>query len=335
MINTYASLPAGLDDRNLSGAVRPDESFKATAAIESGSEGRRKPGRGAYVVAAVMALAAPALVGCGGTTGEDFGGVVTDSAPTVFSYTGATETYTVPAGVTRLTVVASGGAGGNGLEELTRAFSAQVTATVAVEPGQSLLVSVGQEGQNASHSDKDPHGGWGALGATGGNGNAAYDSLRSSGAGGGATVVQLTDSGGGNVRTIVVAGGGGGMGAVSGDPDEAGEGGFAGCTGSDNGVPLWSGLDGGNGSEGPLGAKGGTAASQPTMAGARGKGGSGLGGNGGGGGGGQNGGGPGAGAGGTFAGGGGGAGSSATFDVVAAVVACSRDDGNGKVVITP
>ena len=65
-------------------------------------------------------------------------------------------------------------------------------------------------GASAGKSDHDPAGGWGGLGASGGNGNAAKDYLRTSAAGGGATTVQLADSDGSNATTVAVAAGSGG-----------------------------------------------------------------------------------------------------------------------------
>jgi hypothetical protein len=50
----------------------------------------------------------------------------------------------------------------------------QVTGNLAVQPGQLLLISVGQGGANAGSSEHDPQGGWGGLGATrGGAGSSA------------------------------------------------------------------------------------------------------------------------------------------------------------------
>lgn len=298
---------------------------------------RHTPRTGATALIGIALTAV--LAGC--STQPDALADDVDSTPTAavtLTYTGGVQQYLVPQGVTAVQVAATGGAGGTSriLGNVAQP-GATVTGTVAVTPGQVLLVSVGQVGGGAGGSDTDPKGGWGGLGANGGNGNAASDTLRTGGAGGGATTVQLADSGGGNATTILVAGGAGGDGGPSGNPLSGGSGGPAGCTnsGDPNHSQSWTGGDGGN-----AGGKGGKAGAQPIMAGARGEGGSGLGGNGGGGGGGVNGGGPGTGASGTSEGGGGGAGSSTTQGMTDTAVTCDAQSGgtvftNGQVIVTP
>jgi hypothetical protein len=117
-----------------------------------------------------------------------------------FSYTGAVQSWTVPAGVNSATFTLSGGSGadydpgygglgGNG---------ARVTATLPVVPGESLSIYVGGEGLFGSVSGR--FGGGGA-----GNGNGA--------GGGGATDVRRGTS---LADRLLVAGGGGGAGAVRG-----------------------------------------------------------------------------------------------------------------------
>ena len=235
------------------------------------------------------------LTACGTPAADLDDDLATAAAPAAtFTYTGAVQQYTVPDGVTGLTVTASGGSGGTSdTAGPNRAPAAQVTGTLAVQPGQLVLVSVGQQGAESGSHDSDPKGGWGGLGANGGDGNAAADSLRTGAAGGGATTVQLVAVDGSGPVTVLVAGGGGGDGGPSGDQFGYGPGGSAGCTGPDD-DPWWAGSNGRNGSA-LLGGTGGAAGAQPGMAGARGGGGSGLGGNGGGGGGGVNGGGAGTG----------------------------------------
>ena len=68
---------------------------------------------------------------------------------TTFTYTapGSAQTYTVPAGVTRLQLVATGAAGGSRLGS-TPGNGAQVQATVTVTPGEVLTVVVGSVGAN-------------------------------------------------------------------------------------------------------------------------------------------------------------------------------------------
>ena len=113
-----------------------------------------------------------------------------------FSYTGAVQSFTVPAGVTKLQVTADGGNG-----RATRWFQGEedsvggrVTATLSVTPGDELDIYVGGAGGDGT-------GGFnGGGGVPGGDGTA--------GGGGGATDVRT--AGGGSADRLVVAGGGGG-----------------------------------------------------------------------------------------------------------------------------
>src|SRR5439155_5339088 len=68
-------------------------------------------------------------------------------AATTFGYTGAAQTYLVPAGVTQVLVDAQGGQGGNGGGQGGRAL-----ATISVSPGQQLQVNVGGAGTCCSQS---------------------------------------------------------------------------------------------------------------------------------------------------------------------------------------
>ncbi|WP_292713167.1 discoidin domain-containing protein [Microbacterium sp. 67-17] len=234
----------------------------------------------------------------------------------VFQVDGETvQTFTVLPNMQSLQFQAAGGGGGpsGGYTISGGSWGALVTGTLALEPGDELLISVGAAGEPASGWDdaSNPHpplGGWGGLGASGGNG--AWDSLeeRTSGAGGGATTIQLVR--GGVTTTIALAGGGGGAGGSSSDPDHFGLGGNAGYEG------RWTGEDGHHGTVGPLGGSGGAAAGAATSEGESGHGGTDLGGSGGGGGGGVKGGAGGGGAQGVSAGGGGGAGSSMVDSLV-------------------
>ena len=127
------------------------------------------------------------------------------AAPTVtkFDFTGAEQTFTVPAGGTSIHVVAIGGKGGIG--ELNRrpgGFGAAVSADVAVTPGQVLSVMVGGNGGDAP--------GTGAPGSGGfNNGGAGGGSLPGRAGGGGGGMSYLAPSGG-FTDALVVAGGGGG-----------------------------------------------------------------------------------------------------------------------------
>ncbi|WP_400193789.1 beta strand repeat-containing protein [Hymenobacter sp. B81] len=133
-----------------------------------------------------------------------------------FGYTGAPQTYTVPAGVYSLTVEAKGAQGGShtyappfNMSE-AGGLGARVQATLAVTPGQVLDIRVGGAGGYINS---------GTL-AGGYNGGGAVSSI--GGAGGGATDVR--SSGGQLTDRLVVAGGGGG-GGYTGRTSQGGAGG--------------------------------------------------------------------------------------------------------------
>ena len=204
--------------------------------------------------------------------------VVTGVATVTCAYTGDEQTFTVPAGVTSITIHASGAQGGSGFNGGgAGANGGSVTATITVTPGESLAIFVGGQGGN---------GGRNSAGAAGFNGGGVGTSaFLSGGGGGGASDVRQ----GGNAlaNRVVVAGGGGGGGG-------AGGGGAGGAGGSTTGAAGATGAGGGSGGGGGTQAAGGaagaagTGASTAATAGTSGTGGNGgatLGGAGGGGGG--------------------------------------------------
>lgn len=251
------------------------------------------------------------------------------------------DTFTVPDGVSAISVVAIGGAGGNGGNQSccpgpVGGRGARAAATLHNATG-TLQVQVGANGANGNSSanaDISPPppcpGGTGGTngGGTGGAGFSVslpgvYCIRPSGGGGGGASDVRLPSGAltglSGDPRLVVAGGGGGaagsgwsdnvqlsGAGGAAGDAaiGGAGNGGASSCTSN---IPAGAGGAGGLGA--PAGTGGGSAcgAAQAGADGVPGDGGSGAGGSqsgGGGGGGGFFGGG--GGAGGTFAGGGGG-----------------------------
>ncbi|MCW4450802.1 GEVED domain-containing protein [Kaistella sp. BT6-1-3] len=116
----------------------------------------------------------------------------------VFTYTGNTQTFTVPAGVTSLQIKAwgAGGGGSNAFNEGGSGGSgAFVTTSLTVIPGQVYTIQVGGGGR----SGEDIKAGGYAGGGTGG---------RQSGSGGGYSAIFFGNTIGSNVR--IVAGGGGG-----------------------------------------------------------------------------------------------------------------------------
>jgi hypothetical protein len=167
---------------------------------------------------------------------------LTGIAQTTFSFTGGVQTYTVPPGVTSITIETwgaqgSGGNGGNG---------GYAKGDMTVTPGQVLNVYVGgQTGYNGGGS------GHAALNRNGGGGSdvriAPYALanrviVAGGGGAGGPTDVGIRNGGGGGSGTVGVnyAGGGGGNGY-------GGNGGNGGVTGGTGNTSCHSGGAGGGG----------------------------------------------------------------------------------------
>ncbi|WP_244928879.1 glycine-rich protein [Nocardioides sp. W7] len=132
--------------------------------------------------------------------------------------------WTVPTGVTSVTVDLVGGKGADNSIALG-GLGAHVTGTLSVTPGEVLRVTVGSDGGYRFGGANG--GGWGGGGAASGGGGAGY-------AGGGATDIRI--GGAGLEHRVLVAGGGGGTGVSPGI-----DGGHAGLVG-----PGESGQAGGN-----------------------------------------------------------------------------------------
>ena len=142
---------------------------------------------------------------------------------TYFYYTGGTQTYTVPAGVTSINVMATGASGGTYGSNTNYSYGGIVQATLPVTPGSVLTVEVGGRGGNSNaQGGRGGYNGGGRADATGGGG------------GGGATDIRI--GGTGLTDRVLVAGGGGGGGSDSGPQ------GSPPATGGSGGTPV-----GGNG----------------------------------------------------------------------------------------
>ena len=143
-------------------------------------------------------------------------------------------TWTVPAGVTTVQVVATGGGGGGGAVSTTGGNGGVVTATLSVSPGDTLQLYVG--------------------------GGGAAGSMFAGGGGGGSSNINA------GMPNQVIAGGGGGGGHSNGGDGNGAVlgGGIAGGLGGSNGiggsgtVGLETGNTGGNGNGGPGGAGAGS-----------------------------------------------------------------------------
>lgn len=157
-----------------------------------------------------------------------------------FTYvSNAAQSYTVPDGVTSLTIDAYGAEAARG-NAGSAARGGKAAATMPVTPGTTLYVYVGQNGTD---------GGWNG-GAPGGNGGTQGGSP--GGRGGGASDVRTGDSLDSRIVVAGGAGGGGGDGAGHGDAGGAGGGGGSAATG-----PAGVGVGGGNGNNGLKGGGGG------------------------------------------------------------------------------
>ena len=117
-----------------------------------------------------------------------------NSGSQTFNFTGAQQTWTVPAGVTSVNVNVQGAQGGN-TSWGTAGLGGRVQATVPVTPGQTIIINVGGQGTTSTA-------GW--------NGGGQPYGCGCVGGGGGASDIRI----GGNAlaNRAIVAGGGGGAG---------------------------------------------------------------------------------------------------------------------------
>ncbi len=170
---------------------------------------------------------------------------------------GVAQTYTVPANVYRLRLVAVGGAGSSAFYYARGGEGAYASGELAVTPGQRLGVVAGCMGVDSSGGA-----GW-ADGGDGGDGPAAAEDLNVYGGGGGGATAVLTADG----TPLLVAGGGGGVGGTENrSPSDGGPAGTIGEPGypgfnSDGGAGGQGGFrddhDGSDGSNAPISAAGG------------------------------------------------------------------------------
>jgi len=175
------------------------------------------------------------------------------TATVTCSYTGAAQSWTVPAGVTQATFTLYGAAGSTDSADAPGGSGAEVTGTLPVTPGTVLQVNVGQAGVTN-------HGvAFGGGGAAGGE---------DAGGGGGAS--DIRDGADKLADRLLVAGGGGGGGN---DGVSIYDGGFAaGGAGGDAGSPGQTGASIADGCGGTLPGGGGGGAGTATMGGAGGAG---------------------------------------------------------------
>src|SRR5262249_3361969 len=134
---------------------------------------------------------------------------LTDSRTTVFNYTGADQTYTVPVGCTSITVKMWGAGGGGAWQggwsnEFSGGGGGYSTGTIAVTAGSTYYIVVGQGGGPGSIENlSSSYGGGGKSCSVSGS------DCRYCAQGGGRSAFRNTA----NSADLMTAGGGGGGGA--------------------------------------------------------------------------------------------------------------------------
>lgn len=218
------------------------------------------------------------------------------SGTQTFNYTGSLQTFTVPAGVTMLTIDATGAQGGSVTVSCaaTGGLGARIVGDVAVTPGEVLTIMVGQQGLS---NGADAGGGGGTFVARTGNvplicaggGGGATNNIGQCGANRNGINASITTSGTASGNGLV-AGGTNGNGGGASNGSGGGGGGFytdgiagiglannngkafvnggAGGTGNNNDFGGYGGggagwFTGGNGGGGGGYSGGGTSGSQP------------------------------------------------------------------------
>ena len=174
----------------------------------------------------------------------------TQAATQTYSYTGAEQTFTVPAGVTSLSVFAVGGSGGAGGNSGGAGGAAgAVSANLTVAPGQVLYVEVGGSGQagGAGSAGGANGGGGGGAGTGGGGGGGGASDVRRSPLSDGLApdprLLVAPGGGGGGASASLSSGGAGGAPETAGSPDSS-----AGIHGGGAGTASMGGAGGSPGS---------------------------------------------------------------------------------------
>ncbi|MFY9665117.1 MAG: hypothetical protein WAK19_11765 [Candidatus Cybelea sp.] len=120
-----------------------------------------------------------------------------------FHYTGAQQTFTVPSGVTQITVTADGASGaGSTFRHMKGGKGGLVKATIPVTSGETLAIFVGGDGGKSSAS--------GGPGGFNGGGNGGVTGSGNGGGGGGGGYYGGGGGSAGSLGTSGTGGGGGG-----------------------------------------------------------------------------------------------------------------------------
>jgi hypothetical protein len=165
-----------------------------------------------------------------------------------FGFTGAEQTFTVPAGVHLISVNLVGGWGGDGGG--VGGPAAVVTGDLEVDPGQILYVEVGGVGEDQIEGGVGGFNGGGSASGGGGGGGASDIRTQPSSAGLSSldSRLAIAAGGGGGGGNGSEAGGGGGAAETAGETSSGGnEGGGAGTASSGGSGAFGCGGDGGEG----------------------------------------------------------------------------------------
>jgi hypothetical protein len=130
-----------------------------------------------------------------------------------FTYTGAVQTFTVPIGVTILTVDAVGNVGGNSSTGQRGGYGGRVQCALSVTGGEVLYINVGGPGHVGVAGNSEPPG-FNDSGANGG----WCTSITGYGGGGGGGASDIRANANGLANRVIVSGGGGGGGSNCTDP---------------------------------------------------------------------------------------------------------------------
>jgi hypothetical protein len=173
----------------------------------------------------------------------------------IYNFTGSSQNFVVPAGVTQVTIKAWGAGGGGGYPPTNGGGGGYVSGVLTTTPGETLTIVVGGGGSSTGSA---------SLGGYGGGGNGGTSNSAIIGGGGGRSEIS------GNGGVLTAGGGGGGAGSAGGaGGGVSGGGSTCGSTGGSGGVGGISGncgvgsgnnggvTNGGNGGDRPSGGGGG------------------------------------------------------------------------------
>ncbi|NVO03994.1 MAG: hypothetical protein HXX09_14960, partial [Bacteroidetes bacterium] len=182
------------------------------------------------------------------------GGTLGVPGSTTFNYTGSMQTWTVPAGITSITMEAWGAQGWSGT--YSGGLGGYAKGDITVTPGQTLNIYVGGQGTIANIAYSPMGGGWN------GGGNGQNNSTGSSvGGGGGASDIRI---GGTTLANRVIVGPGGGGSTNNTNCSGGNGGGLIGLTGGGTQILGTGGTQSAGGTSGGALGQGGNATGSMT-----------------------------------------------------------------------